>query len=614
MKFQEKISKIPKLPGVYLMKDKAQEIIYVGKAKNLRNRVKSYFLKDRRVKTKALVSKIADIEYFVTHNETEAFILECTLIKKHKPRYNVSFKDDKSYPYIQVTLKDTWPGIYMVRRPQSDESLYFGPYSSVGAARIVLRYLTRVFPIRDCSDHKFKGRTRPCLSYDIGRCTAPCVGFVTKEKYNEDVSHLVEFLRGNTTPLVKNLHQKMKELSEQRNYEEAALVRDRIFAVETMMEKQKIIHRSQKDQDVISFFAQGGEIHVLFLFIRGGFLLSKRDFHLKISQFFCHPEVEPKDLQDLVLSFLTQYYENNFIPDEVILGGQFSTKTLSEYLSQKKRHKVHVLCPKLGQKKELLNLALQNLKITFSEHKQKKERKEDVLREVQFLLHLKKYPHKMECFDISNIAGSDAVGSMVVFQDGEAAKDQYRKYKIKRVVGINDFAMMREILQRRYQNKEHLPDFIIIDGGRGHLGVGVQVLKELNLDLDIVGLAKKKLPRHPEPLGEGSNLSSQERIYLPGRKNPIMIKPNTAIEFLLAGIRDEAHRFAITYHKKVRGQSQLGSILDHIPGVGPVIKRELLKHFDSVEDIKYGTVEELSKIPGINSSLAQKILDYFEKS
>ncbi|MBI2608503.1 MAG: excinuclease ABC subunit C [Deltaproteobacteria bacterium] len=607
MKIQEKISHMARCPGVYLMKDKHGHIIYVGKAKNLKVRVQSYFNKDQGVKTKALVSKIKDIECFVTDTEAEALILESTLIKKHKPRYNITFKDDKTYPYIKVTVQQKWPGIYMVRNPKDDGALYFGPYSSVGNARSVLRFMTKVFPIRDCTDTKFKNRTRPCLSYDIGRCTAPCVDFVKEEKYHEDVESFLKFLKGNTTSILKDFKSKMVEFSKGLKYEEAALIRDRILSVHAMMENQKVVSSHKEDQDIIAYIvipAKAGiqpAIHFIFLFIRGGSLISKRIFHLKIPPLIIpeNPSViasgarqshspsvipvprlrrvqAPAGIQEeQIISFLTQYYENQFIPDEIVISfpQHAPLDLLQNFLSTKKGKKVRIITPQTGEKKKLLSLALQNLEVSLSAYREQKQKKEDVLLEVQKKFYLKDYPHRIECFDISNIQGAQAVGSMVVFQDGEALKQEYRKYKIKTVEGIDDFAMMREVLTRRYSHslvipahsqghqresrkRSHLvlPDLIIVDGGKGQLGVGVKVLEELHLHIDIVGLAKKKPPSSSRAKTRDLVLSSQERIYKPARKNPIMIKPNTSLEHFIARVRDEAHRFAITYHRKLRSK------------------------------------------------------------
>src|SRR3989338_8833233 len=354
MKIQEKLSTCPTTPGVYLMKNTQGEIIYVGKAKNLKKRVKSYFNKENTPKTKALVSKIADIDFMVTATESEAFILECNLIKKYKPRYNVCLKDDKTYPYIKISLDEKWPGIYVVRRPQFDKALYFGPYSSAGSVRVILRFITKVFPIRDCTNSKFANRTRPCLSYDIGRCTAPCVDFVELPRYQEDVENLVKFLRGHVRPVFMSLKNKMNDLSRNLKYEEAASMRDRIFAIEAMMEKQNVMTHEKRDQDVIVFklipasAGTGSTLHVLFFFLRGGALLSKRVFHAPVSTVMLSQEKE-----DFMGSFLSQYYEANFIPDEILTSDSLP-RTLQDFLRNKVGKKIKISVPRSGEKKKLL--------------------------------------------------------------------------------------------------------------------------------------------------------------------------------------------------------------------------------------------------------------------
>ncbi|HLD74217.1 MAG TPA: excinuclease ABC subunit UvrC [Bdellovibrionota bacterium] len=617
MKIQEKLSTCPTTPGVYLMKNTQGEIIYVGKAKNLKKRVKSYFNKENTPKTKALVSKIADIDFMVTATESEAFILECNLIKKYKPRYNVCLKDDKTYPYIKISLDEKWPGIYVVRRPQFDKALYFGPYSSAGSVRVILRFITKVFPIRDCTNSKFANRTRPCLSYDIGRCTAPCVDFVELPRYQEDVENLVKFLRGHVRPVFMSLKNKMNDLSQNLKYEEAASMRDRIFAIEAMMEKQNVMTHEKRDQDVIVFklipasAGTGSTLHVLFFFLRGGALLSKRVFHAPVSTVMLSQEKE-----DFMGSFLSQYYEANFIPDEILtsdslprgegMKGRVKYQNLQDFLRNKVGKKIKISVPRSGEKKKLLDMAFQNLEISILEFHAKKTEKENILKLLQTKLHLKNEPLKIECFDISNISGTSAVGSQVVFKEGEAEKSEYRKYKIKTVDQINDFAMMREVLMRRLREKKDLPQLIIIDGGRGQLAIAVSVLKELGVEgVDVVGLAKKKKNK-----GE---LQAFERIYSPGRKNPIIIKPNTALEFFLSRIRDEAHRFAITYHKYVRGEALVDSILHEISLLGEKGVQALQKYFASIEDMKYASLEDLEKVPGLTSAQAKNVFEFFQQ-
>ena len=624
---QDKISAFPTITGVYLMKDKGGKIIYVGKAKNLRSRVRSYFLKkrewDRSIKTQKLVDKIDDIEFIGTRTETEALLLECELIKKHKPYYNVSLKDDKSYPYLKITVQEKWPGIYLIRRPEMDGALYFGPYSSVGSLKYVLKMLTKIFQIRDCSNVKFKNRTRPCLSYEIGRCTAPCVHFVKEDRYKLDVTGLISFLRGRVSGLEKDLKIRMKNFSETRKYEEAAHTRDQLVAISDMMEKQNVISTSKDDKDVIAFDIKVSDIaeeahtqtiSLLFLYIRAGVLLSKRLFQWK--KIFFSQNLET-DVLENIKSFLTQYYETHFVPNEILIADTpmrgdrryFSSsdfQDLTQLLREKTSHKVTIIIGRARVALKLIDLAQQNLKLELSGRTHLDSEKKKTAKTIQKLLHLKNPAHHIECYDISNISGTSAVGSMITFKEGTFRKDLYRRFKIKTVHSINDFSMMREVLSRRCSTAtlKH-PDLILIDGGRGHISAACNVLDDLNISVDVASIAKKK-PRV-------SKLAETERLYLRGRKNPVILKPRSEMESFFSKIRDEAHRFAITYHRKLRASSQTRSVLDEIHGLGPSKKKKLLEYFSSVEEIKFSTVETLSKVPGISTQLAQNILVFFQK-
>ncbi|MBI2026222.1 MAG: excinuclease ABC subunit C [Deltaproteobacteria bacterium] len=642
---QEKIKAFPTSPGVYLMKDVLGKILYIGKAKNLRSRVRSYFLKRKPIKTRSLVNKIRDIDFIATLTETEALLLECELIKKNKPYYNVSLKDDKSYPYLKITTQEEWPGIYLVRRPQMDKALYFGPYSSVGALKQVLKMLTKIFQMRDCSNTKFKNRSRPCLSYEIGRCTAPCVQFVSPERYSQDVDGLVSFLRGRVSGLEHELKKRMKQFSADKKYEDATHVRDQLIAISDMMEKQNVISKNKKDQDVIAFEVMSPDnssqeknlkVALLFLYVRAGVLLSKREFQLDLVS---HSDNRHNDIIENLKSFLTQYYESHFIPKEilissappdgssppprcdgargrVLLGNVRQFSDLSALLSQKISSQVSIHIPKSGEALKLTQLAHQNLKIQMSHRFEKEDLNLKLIDRIQKLLHLKRPPHHIECYDISNISGTSAVGSLVTFKDGEFQKNLYKRFKIKTVEGIDDFSMMREVLRRRFLKFHSIdgrglgggwqpPDLLLIDGGRGHLGAACQILDEFRVPVDVASIAKKKIAT--------SKLAETERLYLRGRKNPFILKPGTELESFFAKIRDEAHRFAITYHRKLRSSSQIQSILDEIPGLGQNKKKRLLEHFLSVDEIKFSTVEELSKVPGISSKLAEKILQFLGK-
>jgi len=551
MNLGKKVAHAPLNPGVYLMKSAEGKIIYVGKAKNLRHRLKSYFQKtvDSSAKVQVLVSRISDIEWMITHTELEALMLECTLIKKHRPRYNVHLRDDKTYPYLRISVQERWPQLSIVRRPKRDEALYFGPYMSAYAIRETLKLLTKIFPIRDCSPSKFFSRTRPCISYDIGICTAPCVQFISEKAYRKTVESLISFLRGKNKKIFSNLKAKMFEFSHQEKYEEAAQLRDQIQGVQHLLEKQKVVSLKQEDQDVMGLDRKGHHVEVALLFVRAGRLLGQKTFSFG--------SVQEED-SDFLMSFMDQYYDEQFIPDELILPvPPTDEKLLKTYLEEKKKKPVKLTCPKGGEKKALIEMATQNAKeATIGKNLEQKSIV--VLEELQKRLHLKNDPHRIECFDISNIQGKAAVGSRVTFIEGDCDKNLYRRYKIKTIQGPNDYAMMYEVLLRRVKGKKEdtLPDLLMVDGGRGQLSIALQVLKELEVEgVDVIALAKEKTISS----FQGKRIERlQERVYLPGQKNPIVFADHSPVLHLLQRIRDEAHRFAITYHRKVRSRMALG--------------------------------------------------------
>lgn len=546
-----KVKKAPTQPGVYLMKSKEDKIIYIGKAKNLRNRLKSYFQsKDHTARIQTLVNRIHDIQWILTDTELEALILECTLIKKHKPRYNVHLRDDKSYPYLRISVQEKWPQISIVRKPKRDAAHYFGPYTSAYSIREVLRLLTKVFPIRDCSKAKFSNRSRPCLSYDMGICTAPCVGYVSEQDYRKTVNDLILFLKGKNKKPTQFFEGQMKNLAREERFEEAARLRDRLFAIQDLLEKQKMVSLSQKNQDVIGMVRFENDIDISILFIRMGRLLGKKTF-----TFSNLIESDPVFLE----KFLTQYYEEEFIPDEIIVPQVPKDKVLLEkFLGQIKKVPIKIIWPQKGGNKSILDLAIQNAKATHIGRRAMKpsaveiSKSEAVLKMLQQRFHLKNDPYRMECFDISNIQGTYAVGSRVTFMAGQPDKNLYRRYKIQSVKGPDDFAMMVEVLARRFQGKDKdtLPDLLVIDGGKGQLSVALRVLKDLEIEnVDVFALAKEKTFKSQK----GKMIEKrEERVYLPGQKNPIVLRQNSPILYLLQRLRDEAHRFAITYHKKLR--------------------------------------------------------------
>ncbi|OGP04372.1 MAG: excinuclease ABC subunit C [Deltaproteobacteria bacterium GWA2_38_16] len=541
-----KVKKSPLKPGVYLMKESSGKIIYVGKAKNLRNRLKSYFYtKDHTPKVAVMVSRVSDLSWIITDTELEALMLEGTLIKKYHPRYNIHLRDDKTYPYLRITVHEQWPKLEVVRRPKRDKALYFGPYTSAYSIRETLKLLTKIFPIRDCSESKFSNRTRPCLSYDIGICTAPCVNIISEGAYRKIVDDLISFLKGKKKDLLKALRNQMKELSSQTKYEEAAQLRDRIQGIEHLLEQQKVVSLKLTDQDVIGWCRKEEDIEIALLFIRAGRLLGKKIFSFsRVTQ----PE------EDFLSSFILQYYEMEFIPDEIIVPVTLSDqKILQHFLFQQRSKAVKLIFPKSGEKKALLAMANENAKDHLRHGGVQKE--VSILEELKTKLHLKNEPDRIECFDISNIQGTNAVGSRVTFIQGKADKNFYRRYKIKTVEGPNDYAMMNEVLSRRFKNKDEdtFPDLLMVDGGRGQLSIALQVLKELEIEnIDVIGLAKEKTISS----FQGKLIEKlQERVYVPGQKNPVIFKENSPALHLLQRLRDEAHRFAITYHKKLRSKT-----------------------------------------------------------
>ncbi len=547
----EKIQNAPARPGVYLMKSAEGRIIYVGKAKNLRHRLKSYFQrgKDHTARVATLMSRISDVNWIMTDTELEALMLECTLIKRHHPRYNVHLRDDKSYPYLRISVQEKWPQISVVRRPRRDEAVYFGPYTSAYSIRETMRFLTKIFPVRDCSPSKFKNRTRPCINYDIGICAAPCVNYITQANYRKIVDDLVLFLKGKNKTLLKDLMLKMKQLSSEMEYEKAARQRDRIRAIGELLEKQKVVSLSDVNQDVIGFFRDKKHIEVAILFIRAGSLLGKKSFSFSgIPRYPRHDEEEGAFLS----SFINQYYDEHLIPDEVVLSRELKDRALLEaYLKEKKGKEVVLTIAKGGEKRAMVGMAEENAREAMR-GKNLSEGGPQVLEQLRRKLHLKNDPHRMECFDISNISGTLAVGSRVTFMEGERVTRLYRKYKIKTVEGPNDYWMMHEALSRRFRNEdpEDYPDLLIVDGGKSQLSSALRVLAELKIEtIDVIALAKEKTESSFE---KEEILKVEERIYLPGQKNPIVFKRESPVLHLLQRIRDEAHRFAISYHKKLR--------------------------------------------------------------
>ncbi len=613
------IKGFPLEPGVYLMKNKVGKIIYVGKAKQLRHRVRSYFQdsKDISPKTRFLVTNIETVEYLITKTEVEAFLLEASLIKKHRPKYNIRLKDDKSYPYIKLSLADDFPRLYLARKVKKDGSLYYGPFSSGLTVRETIRFLNRAFLIRDCTDAFMKSRKRPCMTHQIGRCSAPCVKLITREDYAKSVQSVIRFLKGKTKTLSKDLEKRMKKAASDEQFETAATLRNSIRAIDHILEKQNVINENlEKDQDAISFHGDERGATVETLHIRSGRVIGSRAHFLPQFQILSKDtsdlatEMERLDERDNLVSFLNQYYEDNIIPDEVLVPmelGNDLRKLLEAVLKERADRVVIVRFPTDTFGSKLISMAEDNAREHFKDHVSKSDAKDRGLKEIQEKLKLPQLPRRIECFDISNFQGTESVASQVVFEDGVPAKEHYRRYKIKTVEGANDFASMREVITRRLGHDEYdEPNLIVVDGGKGQLGIAVEVLKELGFpDIPVVGLAKSRVK------GEFTDQEvhqTEERFYLPGRQNPVVFRNNSEAHHILVGIRDEAHRFAITYHRKLRESTSLESELDYVVGLGEKRKHALLKRFESVDDIRTATVEEIAALPTFNRILAERVL------
>ncbi len=605
----EKLKNLPLVPGVYLMKNSVDKIIYVGKAKNLRNRVRSYFndIKDMPTKTRTLVLNIFDLEIIQTNTEIEAFLLEASLIKKHRPKYNIRLKDDKSYPYIRVSVENQYPRIYLSRRVRRDGSMYFGPYTSGYAVNETIRFLNRTFKIRDCTDHMFKTRQRPCMTYQIGRCTAPCVKLITAEDYKLDIEGALMFLKGQDTQVIANLTARMYEFASQEKFEGAARLRDSIRAIQAVLEKQSIVSQSvDLDQDAVNFFGDERGTLIETVHVRAGRVIGTRA-HFLPQLNTLDPNEDPREW---LVSFLNQYYDDNMIPDEIIIPleiGSDLTKLLEAVLKERSGKVVNIRMGMEEKSRDLVSLAFEKAQEHFAKHVTKSEEKIQGLEEIQRRLELPALPRRIECYDISNFQGQEPVASQVVFEDGVPSREHYRRYKIKTVQGPNDFASMHEVLTRRLKHTEYDdPHLIVVDGGKGQLKVATEVLKEMGrTDLSVVGLAKARL------LGDFQDAhieESDERFFLPGRQNPVVFQKGSVAYQILVGIRDEAHRFAITYHRKLRENTTLESELDLVTGLGEKRKRALLEKFDSVQALKAADVQTIAETKGFNKTLAERIL------
>ncbi len=582
------------------MKNSRAEILYIGKAKILRNRVRSYFQNSRTLhpRTRMFLDKVRDIKFLTTGTEAEALILESNFIKKHQPRYNVLLKDDKHYPYLRLTTQEKFPRLEVVRRVRKDGSTYFGPYTMVKEVRETIRLIYKIFPLRQSKD-RLDGKPvrRPCLNHQMGRCLAPCAGQVSTDDYRKIVEDVECFLKGKNTTLLKNLKAKMESASAEMRYEEAAIFRDKIEAVKTVLDKQKIISTSLQDQDVIAYCSEKDQAMAQVLIIRAGKMLSEKIFKMK--------SLNQMEEDETLSSFLKQYYaEEVVLPAEILLPHPVEdAELIADWLSEKKGTRVRLEVPVIGKKRDLIKMAEENARFAMRMETDKGDVGTRSLEELQTALGLKHFPEVIEGFDLSNISGAHAVGSMVVFENALAEKSKYRRYKIATVQGIDDYAMLREVMTRRYRRLldegKPLPNLVLIDGGKGHLNSGREVFEALGLldRVDLACIAKGKFR---------NNLDTDE-VYLPDRKDTILFKENSPSRFLMQRIRDEAHRFAISYHRRLRSKETLSSPMENIPGIGKKRRLLLLKQFGSLENIRKASVEELSALPGITLALAKKL-------
>lgn len=616
---QEELKKLPDKPGVYLMHDKNDVIIYVGKAIILKNRVRSYFREsaNHSPKIAKMVSLVERFEYIVTDSELEALVLENNLIKEHKPKYNTMLKDDKTYPYIKVTVGDVYPRILFSRDMKKDKSKYFGPYTSAAAVKDTIELINKLYKLRTCNRKlpKDAGKERPCLNYHIHQCKAPCQNWINPEEYMKQVEEALEFLNGNYGKILKDLQQKMEAASENLEFEEAASYRDLLNSVKQVAQKQKITDSEGEDRDVIALAKDGEDAVVQVFFVRNGRLIGREHFYMT--------NVAEDSKEQILTSFVKQFYAGTpFIPKELLLQEELEEiGIISQWLSGKRGNKVRIHFPKKGTKEKLVDLAAKNAELVLRQDKERIKREEGrtigAVKEIASLLGLEKIV-RMEAFDISNISGFENVGSMVVYEKGKPKKSDYRKFKIKSVSGPDDYGCMREVLIRRFlhgveESKElkeknieeqfgsfnKFPDLILMDGGKGQVNIALQVLEELRLNIPVCGMVKDDNHRT-----RGLYYNNEE----------IFIDKHSEGFKLVTRIQDEAHRFAIEYHRSLRSKEQVHSILDNIPGVGPTRRKALMKAFMNIGDIKDATVEELAQIPNIPQNVAEEIYSFFHGS
>ena len=596
-----KLSDVSTGPGVYLMKDAGGEIIYVGKALNLKKRLSSYFTgadsnrQQINMKTSLLIKKITSFETIITGTEKEALILESNLIKKHKPRYNVILKDDKRYPSLRLDVKSPYPNLVIIRKTGNDNAVYFGPFASSQAVRQTLRLIHKTFKLRKCTTANFKKRTRPCLNFQMGTCLGPCCNDIDKSVYGEIVKEVILFLKGRTPVLIKEIKVKMEKAAQAQDYELAAAYRDRLFSIRKTLERQVAITTDFMDRDVFAVARENEHSVITLLVIRSGYLQGTRHFSFK---------AVISDESGMLGEFIRQYYEKaDLIPEEVVVSVEMEdAPLLEEWLTEVKGGKVKICEPKKGERFDLVKMAVHNAKNELNNIIASIVSSADLLNRLQKRLGMDKAPKKIECFDNSNISGKNPVSAMVVFENGKPLKASYRKYKIKTVEEHNDYAYMAEVIRRRFGKNEEskpYPDLLMIDGGKGHVRIVRDILNDLKLDrhFDLIGIAKKD-----ENKGE-----KEDKIYQPGRSNPVNFGREGDLLFLLQRIRDEAHRFAVSFHRKQIRRKSVHSALDDIKGIGKKKKETLLKHFGSLKKIRAATHDELCALPGITAEIAKNV-------
>ena len=607
---QEELKKLPGKPGVYIMHDEKDDIIYVGKAISLKNRVRQYFQSSRNkgAKIEQMVTHIRRFEYIVTDSELEALVLECNLIKEHRPKYNTMLMDDKAYPFIKVTVEEPFPRVMLARKMVKDKSKYFGPYTSAGAVKDTIELIRKLYQIRSCNRKLPRdiGKERPCLNYHIHQCKAPCQGYISQEECRESVNEVIHFLNGNYDVILKELEEKMEEASEALEFERAIEYRELLTSVQKIAQKQKITDTAGEDRDILAVAVEEEDAVVQVFFIRGGRLIGRDHFYLKIAK--------GETQSEILSSFIKQFYAGTpYIPPRLMLPEEIEDRTvIEEWLTKRRGHRVRLIVPKKGTKEKLVELAKKNAQLVLSTDKERLKREEGrtigAVKELEKLLGLTGIV-RMEAYDISNTNGFESVGSMVVYEKGRPKRNDYRKFKIKGVQGADDYASMEEVLTRRFEHglreKEEgkemggftlFPDLILMDGGKGQVNVALRVLDKLRLNIPVCGMVKDDSHRT-----RGLYYQNEE----------IRIDKDSESFKLITRIQDEAHRFAITFHRQLRSQGQVHSILDDIPGVGPARRKDLMRHFENIEAIKNATVEQLKELPSMNEKSARDVYNFF---